>query len=88
MWSNFSIHRNTICIPILQNMGNCHRINVMGGIGYLPCRVQNQCVFSIEPDCTITVQNAQGRTINKLVLCLSDRKNKHAMCHILLCMLQ
>ena len=39
-------------------------------------KVEVSSVFPLEPGFAITIHKAQGRTINKVILCLSNRHNR------------
>ena len=76
-WKDFSICTNKIIIPILaRRKQKWVTTTVMGGEGFLPSKVQIRRIFPLEPASAITVHKAQGRTIKKVILCLSDRKMK------------
>ena len=50
----------------------------MGTQNFLPSKVNVSSVFPLEPGFAITIHKAQGRTIHKVILCLSSRHNlKH-----------
>ena len=61
----------------------------MGGENYQPSRVEVRSIFPLESGIAITIHKAQGRTIQKVILCLSNRKSanmnpKYAALHVAL----
>ena len=76
-WEQFSICTDKTVIPILQNKtySKWKQTSIMGGENYQPSRVEVCSIFPLEPGIAITIHKAQGRTIQKVILCLSKRES-------------
>ena len=74
-WKHETLEEDRVIIPILpeRKKRKYNRIAVPGGNGYLPSRVKVANSFPLEMAFAITIHKAQGRTMKKVVLALSDR---------------
>ena len=79
-WNKFSMYTDKAVIPIFSNksLQKWKTTSIMGGEYYSPSRVEIHSIFPLEPGFAITIHKAQGRTIEKVILCLSKR-NMHRL---------
>ena len=73
-WMKLSLCPDRIIIPILQRKGKWSKpIPVPGDFDFPPSRVQVRTHFPLEQGVAVTIHKAQGRTIEKVILLLSER---------------
>jgi hypothetical protein len=79
-WKNFTLIPNRVIIPILQHKTGGGRaskgIIIPGGLLYLTSRVRITRLFPLDPGFAITVDKAQGQTIERVILALSYRRGQ------------
>ena len=72
-----SIDDDQVIIPISQGCKKCLQNAVVhGGNGFLPSRLTIEPIFPLELAFAITVNKAQGRTLENVILVLSERQAK------------
>ena len=76
-WKHETLEKNKIIIPILpeRKREKYSSVVVRGGNGFLPSRVKVANRFPLETAFAITVHKAQGRTLKRVILALSDRQD-------------
>jgi len=73
----FSMVPNSIVLPISEGSRKVKdKVPIPGGIGYLPSRVSIHSCFPFEPRFCLTVNKAEGQTLLREILCLSNRRVK------------
>jgi hypothetical protein len=75
-WKSHTLVKDRVVVPILPQRYKKNpwdKTIVSGGDGFLPSRVKIRAHFPIEPAFAITIHKAQGRTINKVILAISQR---------------
>lgn len=79
-WKQFSMRTDKAVIPIFssKSLQRWKKTSIMGTQYYSPSRVEIRSIFPLEPGFAITIHKAQGRTIEKVILCLSKR-NMHKL---------
>jgi hypothetical protein len=68
------IDNEPLIIPILNQSCQWTKrfVPVYGGPGYQPSQVRLQCYFPIEPALAITVHKSEGRTLEQIIIALSQ----------------
>lgn len=74
-WKHLTLIEGRVVLPIqpARSATEWHKTIVNGGDGYLPSKVLIKASFPLEPAFVITVHKAQGRTMKKVILALSER---------------
>jgi hypothetical protein len=78
-WKDFTLIPDRVVVPILQhkNVGRDKKgIPIPGGLLYKPSKVRITPLFPLDAGFAITVDKAQGQTIERVIVALSARKGK------------
>ena len=78
-WKHLTLHHNEVVIPILRkriNRWNETKKMPIPGVGRstLPSRVRLTNFYPLEMSFAMTVEKAQGQTMNHVIIALSDRR--------------